>query len=57
MALRLALANRPDIVLRAVAHSLAARILTHDIGALTVTAREVYVPAISKAHYPDDETV
>lgn len=54
MALRLELANRPDIVLRVVAHSLAARILTR---ALTVTAREVYVPAISKAHCPDDETV
>ena len=57
MALRLELANRPDVALRAVAHSLAGRILAHDTGALTVIAREVYVPAISKTHCPDDETV
>lgn len=57
MALRLELANRPDIALRAVAHSLAGRFLAHGTGALTVTAREVYVPAISKTHCPDDETV
>ena len=57
MALRLELANRPDIALRAVAHSLAMRILAHETGALTVTAREVYIPAIAQAHCPDDEAV
>jgi ParB family chromosome partitioning protein len=57
MALRLELANRPDIALRAVAHSLAVRILAHETGALTVTAREVYIPAIAQAHCPDDEAV
>jgi ParB family chromosome partitioning protein len=57
MALRLELANRPDIALRAVAHGLAVRILAHETSALTVTAREVYVPAIAHAHCPDDEAV
>lgn len=57
MALRLELANRPDIALRAVAFSLAGRILSHDVGVLTVSAREVYIPALSKTHCPDDDAV
>jgi ParB family chromosome partitioning protein len=54
-ALRLELLNRPDIALRAVAHALAARVITHETGALTVSIHEVYIPAISKSHCPDDE--
>jgi ParB family chromosome partitioning protein len=57
IALRLELAKRPDIALRAVAHALAARIMAHETGALTVSVHEVYIPAISKTHCPDDDAL
>lgn len=57
VALRLELAKRPDIALRAVAHALAAWIIAHETGALTVSAHEVYIPAISKSHCPDDDAL
>lgn len=57
MALRLELAHRPDIALRTVAHSLAARLITSQYSVLTLSAHEVYIPAPSKTHCPDDVTV
>lgn len=57
VALRLELANRPDIALRAVAYSLAGKVVAHETGVLTISVREVYTPAISKSHCPDDDAV
>jgi ParB family chromosome partitioning protein len=57
IALRLEIANRPDIALRALAHSLAVTLLCHENNALSITGREVHIPAIAKAHCPDDAEV
>lgn len=53
--LRLELADRPHIALRAVAHSLAAHLIGQETGALAVSAREIYIPAIAQSHCADDE--
>jgi len=55
IALRLEVAQRPDIALRLVAHSLAAQIVTHETTAARVSVSETYIPAIAKSHCPDDE--
>lgn len=55
VALRLEVAQRPDIALRLVAHSLAAQIVTHETTAARVSVSEIYIPALAKAHCPDDE--
>lgn len=55
IALRLELAQRPDIALRLVAHSLAAQVVTHETAVARVSVSETYIPAISKTHCPDDE--
>lgn len=57
MALRLELAHRPDIALRTVAHSLVARLIASQYSVLTLTVHEVYIPAPSKIHCPDDLAV
>lgn len=53
--LRLELADRPHVALRAVAHSLAAHLIGHETGALAVNAREIYIPSIAQSHCADDE--
>jgi ParB family chromosome partitioning protein len=53
--LRLELADRPHIALRAVAHSLAAHLIGQETGAMAVSAREIYIPAIAQSHCADDE--
>jgi ParB family chromosome partitioning protein len=55
IALRLELAQRPDIALRLVAHSLATQVITRETTAARVSVHETYIPAISKTHCPDDE--
>jgi ParB family transcriptional regulator, chromosome partitioning protein len=55
VALRLELADRPHIALRAVAHSLAAHLIGQETGALAVNAREIYIPAIAQSRCADDE--
>jgi ParB family chromosome partitioning protein len=57
LALRLELVNRPDIALRAVAHSLAASIITHETTALRLTTSETYVSTDARTHCPNDEAV
>jgi ParB family chromosome partitioning protein len=54
VALRLELANRPDIALRAVTHGLAAQLLCRETGALAVFARETHIPAVAQSHCTDD---
>jgi ParB family chromosome partitioning protein len=53
--LRMEVAQRPDIAMRLVAHSLAAQIMTHETTAARVSVSETYMPAISKSYCPDDE--
>lgn len=53
--LRLELADRPHVALRAVAHSLAAHLIGHETGALAVNAREIYIPSIAQSHCANDE--
>lgn len=53
--LRLELADRPDIALRAVAHSLAAHLIGREMGVLALSAREMYIPVIAQSHCADDE--
>ncbi len=57
VALRLELMTNPEIALRAVAHSLAGHLILNESGALTVTAKETYISAISAAHCPDDDAL
>jgi ParB family transcriptional regulator, chromosome partitioning protein len=54
VALRLELADRPHIALRAVAHSLAAHLIGQETGALAVSAREIYIPAIAQSRCAAD---
>jgi ParB family chromosome partitioning protein len=57
VALRLELMTNPEIALRAVAHSLAGHLILNESGALTLTAKETYISAISAAHCPDDDAL
>ena len=55
--LRLELADRPHIALRAVAHSLAAHLIGQQTGALAINARETHISAIAQSHCADDEAL
>jgi hypothetical protein len=55
--LRLELADHPHIALRTVAHSLAAHLIGQETGALAVSAREIYIPAIAQSPCADELTL